>query len=77
MLIFDKLTPGSHVHLPAPTPVRLHACAVLRALTPCCSVPLAIFLVQVFLTLLITRLMGKVVSYARQPRVIGEIIGGL
>ncbi len=38
--------------------------------------PLPCFLVQAFLTLVITRCMGKLVGYTKQPRVIGEIIGG-
>ena len=39
--------------------------------------PLACFLVQAFITLIITRACGKLVSYAKSPRVIGEIIGGV
>ena len=39
--------------------------------------PLACFLVQVFITLVITRVTGKILSYVKQPRVIGEIIGGM
>ena len=41
------------------------------------TTPLPCFLVQVFITLSLTRLLGKAVSYAKQPRVIGEIVGGL
>ena len=37
---------------------------------------LAIFLLQVFLTLAVTRMMGHVLSFVRQPKVIGEMIGG-
>ena len=40
------------------------------------SYPLPCFLIQVFLTLVITRAIGKVLGYVKQPRVIGEIIGG-
>ena len=39
--------------------------------------PLPIFLIQVFLTLILTRILGKILSYLRQPQVIGEMIGGI
>ena len=41
------------------------------------SDPLATFLVQVFLTLALTRTLAKILSYVKQPRVIGEILGGI
>ncbi|KAF8071287.1 CHX17 [Scenedesmus sp. PABB004] len=41
------------------------------------SDPLLLFLLQVMLTLALTRLLGKVVSYMKQPLVIGEIIAGI
>jgi len=41
------------------------------------SNPLPCFLVQVFITLIITRALGKLLAYIKQPRVIGEIIGGI
>ena len=39
--------------------------------------PLPIFLIQVFLTLVLTRILGKLLHYVRQPQVIGEMIGGI
>ena len=41
------------------------------------ATPLPCFLIQAFITLALTRFLGKLVSYGKQPRVIGEIIGGL
>mmetsp|Transcript_8096 Transcript_8096/g.17328 ORF Transcript_8096/g.17328 Transcript_8096/m.17328 type:complete len:514 (+) Transcript_8096:192-1733(+) len=39
--------------------------------------PLLIFITQLCITLLLTRILGKVLSYVRQPPVIGEIIAGI
>lgn len=39
--------------------------------------PLLIFLAQMALTLALTRILGKLFSYIKQPQVIGEIIGGI
>jgi Kef-type K+ transport system membrane component KefB len=41
------------------------------------SNPFPIFLIQVFLTLIITRVLGKVLGYVKQPPVVGEMIGGI
>jgi len=39
--------------------------------------PLAMFLCQVILTLVLTRVLGKLFGYMKQPMVIGEILGGV
>lgn len=39
--------------------------------------PLPIFLIQVLLVLVFTRVLGRILSYIHQPAVIGEIIGGI
>ena len=41
------------------------------------TLPLAIFLLQVFLTLIVCKLFAKILSYIRQPQVIGQIIVGI
>ncbi len=41
------------------------------------SYPLVVFLIQAFVTLILARAFGNLVSYVKQPRVIDEIIGGL
>jgi len=38
---------------------------------------LSIFMLQVFVTLLVCRACGKLLSYLKQPPVMGEIIGGI
>ena len=38
---------------------------------------LPIFLLQIMLVLIFTRVIGKLISYIHQPAVIGEIIGGI
>ena len=41
------------------------------------SNPLAIFLIQVILTLLVTRIVGRVLQHFNQPPSVGEILGGI
>lgn len=41
------------------------------------SNPLPVFLIQVFITLVLTRLIGRILQYFKQPQVIGEMIGGI
>jgi Kef-type K+ transport system membrane component KefB len=35
------------------------------------------FLMQVFITLVVCKLLAKILSYIRQPQVIGQIIAGI
>ncbi|CAF1123349.1 unnamed protein product [Adineta ricciae] len=39
--------------------------------------PLATFLMQVFITLVVCKILAKILSYIRQPQVIGQIIAGI
>ena len=39
--------------------------------------PLATFLMQVFITLVVCKIFAKLLSYIRQPQVIGQIIAGI
>jgi Kef-type K+ transport system membrane component KefB len=39
--------------------------------------PLAMFLLQVFITLIVCKILGKLLSFVRQPQVIGQIIAGI
>ena len=39
--------------------------------------PFAIFLMQVFITLVVCKVLAKLLSYIRQPQVIGQIIAGI
>lgn len=39
--------------------------------------PVLIFLAQLGITLAVTRILGKLFSYIKQPQVIGEVIGGI
>jgi Kef-type K+ transport system membrane component KefB len=41
------------------------------------TVPLATFLVQVFITLVVCKVLAKLLAYIRQPQVIGQIIAGI
>ena len=41
------------------------------------EVPLATFLMQVFITLVVCKILAKLLSYIRQPQVIGQIIAGI
>ncbi len=41
------------------------------------ELPLAIFLMQVFITLVVCKLLAKLLSFIRQPQVIGQIIAGI
>lgn len=41
------------------------------------SDPLPIFLLQAFVVLLVTRVVGRLLKFIHQPQVIGEIIGGI
>lgn len=41
------------------------------------KLPLAIFLMQVFITLVTCKILGKLLSFIRQPQVIGQIIAGI
>jgi Kef-type K+ transport system membrane component KefB len=38
---------------------------------------LATFLMQVFITLVVCKVLAKLLSYIRQPQVIGQIIAGI
>jgi Kef-type K+ transport system membrane component KefB len=38
---------------------------------------LATFLMQVFITLIVCKVLAKLLSYIRQPQVIGQIIAGI
>jgi Kef-type K+ transport system membrane component KefB len=38
---------------------------------------LAIFLMQVFITLVVCKILARLLSYIRQPQVIGQIIAGI
>ena len=39
--------------------------------------PLAMFLMQVFITLIVCKILAKLLSFIRQPQVIGQIIAGI
>ena len=39
--------------------------------------PLAMFLLQVFITLIVCKILAKLLSFVRQPQVIGQIIAGI
>jgi Kef-type K+ transport system membrane component KefB len=39
--------------------------------------PLATFLMQVFITLVVCKVFAKLLSFIRQPQVIGQIIAGI
>ncbi len=39
--------------------------------------PVAIFLMQVFITLVVCKILAKLLAYMRQPQVIGQIIAGI
>jgi hypothetical protein len=39
--------------------------------------PLAMFLVQVFITLIVCKILAKLLSFIRQPQVTGQIIAGI
>ncbi|CAF3545745.1 unnamed protein product [Rotaria sordida] len=41
------------------------------------KLPLATFLMQVFITLVVSKVLAKLLSYIRQPQVIGQIIAGI
>ena len=41
------------------------------------TIPLATFLMQVFITLVVCKILAKLLSYIRQPQVIGQIIAGI
>ncbi|CAF1194320.1 unnamed protein product [Rotaria sordida] len=41
------------------------------------ELPLATFLMQVFITLVVCKILAKLLSYIRQPQVIGQIIAGI
>ncbi|CAF1194302.1 unnamed protein product [Rotaria sordida] len=41
------------------------------------KLPLATFLTQVFITLVVCKILAKLLSYIRQPQVIGQIIAGI
>ncbi|CAF1191751.1 unnamed protein product [Rotaria sordida] len=41
------------------------------------KLPLATFLMQVFITLVVCKILAKLLSYIRQPQVIGQIIAGI
>ena len=41
------------------------------------SSPFATFLMQVFITLVFCKVLAKLLSYIRQPQVIGQIIAGI
>ena len=41
------------------------------------QLPLATFLMQVFITLVVCKILAKLLSYIRQPQVIGQIIAGI
>jgi len=41
------------------------------------TLPLATFLMQVFITLVVCKILAKLLSYIRQPQVIGQIIAGI
>ena len=68
-----RCTSSSLINLPLTAPA---GAAMVFVFEDPPTTPLPCFLVQVFITLSLTRLLGKAVSYAKQPRVIGEIIGG-
>ncbi len=38
---------------------------------------LAVFLLQVFITLILCKILGKILSFIHQPAVIGQILGGI
>jgi Kef-type K+ transport system membrane component KefB len=38
---------------------------------------LAMFLMQVFITLIVCKILAKLLSFIRQPQVIGQIIAGI
>lgn len=39
--------------------------------------PLGTFLMQVFITLVVCKILAKILSFIRQPQVIGQIIAGI
>lgn len=39
--------------------------------------PLATFLMQVFITLVVCKVLAKILAYIRQPQVIGQILAGI
>ena len=39
--------------------------------------PLGMFLMQVFITLIVCKILAKLLSFIRQPQVIGQIIAGI
>lgn len=39
--------------------------------------PLGMFLMQVFITLIVCKVLAKLLSFIRQPQVIGQIIAGI
>lgn len=39
--------------------------------------PLGTFLMQVFITLVVCKILAKLLSFIRQPQVIGQIIAGI
>jgi Kef-type K+ transport system membrane component KefB len=41
------------------------------------KLPLAMFLMQVFITLIVCKILAKLLSFIRQPQVIGQIIAGI
>lgn len=41
------------------------------------KIPLATFLMQVFITLVVSKILAKLLSFIRQPQVIGQIIAGI
>lgn len=41
------------------------------------KLPLAVLLMQVFITLVVCKILAKLLSYIRQPQVIGQIIAGI
>lgn len=41
------------------------------------TLPLATFLMQVFITLVVCKVLAKLLAYIRQPQVIGQIIAGI
>lgn len=41
------------------------------------TLPVSTFLMQVFITLIVCKVLAKLLSYIRQPQVIGQIIAGI
>jgi Kef-type K+ transport system membrane component KefB len=41
------------------------------------KLPVATFLMQVFITLVLSKILARLLAYIRQPQVIGQIIAGI